>query len=278
MQRGYRMNFGCCISTLDHLPPLDAAGCDYCELAIARTLMPPVAERDFGRLIERMARCRVKPRAYNVFLPPHLPLVGSSADRTEVERYARVAFDRVRRLGGGVLVFGSGRSRAIPGSLSRPAGHDQLEDFLRWAASAALECGIVFALEPLRRVETNVFNSLRESAAFIHERNLDGVRLLADLYHMMEEGEPFTVLEECADLLVHVHIADSGRQPPGLGGYDFPGFFRHLRHAGYGGDCSIECAWADLPEQIGATLSHVRRTAQAAGWSPNQGSCGPGDD
>lgn len=260
------MKFGCCVSTFDQLPALEAAGCDYCELPIARTLMASASEQDFGQLIERMAQCRVKPHAYNVFLPPHLPVVGPLVDRKAVERYTRMAFDRVRRLGGGVLVFGSGRSRSIPACFSRPAAFDQLEEFLRWTASIAARCGIVLALEPLRQPESNIFNSLRECAAFIHDRRLGGVRLLADLYHMIEEREPFTVLDECADLLVHVHIADNGRQPPGLGSYNLPGFFRRLRDVGYGGDCSIECAWTNLSEQIVASLSYVRQTAQAAGW------------
>lgn len=50
----------------------------------------------------------------------------------------------------------------------------------------------------------------------------------------------------CAELLVHVHIADSDRQPPGLGGYNLTGFLRHLRVSGYDGDCSIECRWLDF--------------------------------
>jgi sugar phosphate isomerase/epimerase len=261
-----RMEFGCCVSALDQLPPLEAAGCDYCELAIARMLMASGSERDFGRMIEQVARGRVKPRAYNIFLPPHVPVVGPSVNRQEVEPYVRMALDRVGRLGGGIVVFGSGRSRSVPESFSRAAALDQLVEFLRWTAGIAAGHGIVLTLEPLRRPESNVLNSLRESAALIRDRKLGEVRLLADLYHLMEGGEPFAALDECADLLAHVHVADSDRRPPGLGGYNLPDFFRHLHHVGYGGDCSIECAWTNFPEQIAASLGHVRQAAQAAGW------------
>jgi sugar phosphate isomerase/epimerase len=260
------MNFGCCVSTLNDVPALEAAGGDYYELPIARTLMSDAGEEGFVRLIAQARRLRLRPRAYNVFLPPDLPVVGPAVDHKEVDHYAQLAFDRVRLLGGSIVVFGSGRSRSIPAAFSRPAALDQLEDMLRSIAGIAARSSIILALEPLRRSETNVLNTLSEAAAFIRSRELSGVRLIADLYHMKEEGEPFAALDECAELLVHVHVADSGRQPPGPGGYDLTGFLRHLRDGDYRGDCSIECQWADFPRQISTSLTYVREAAEGAGW------------
>lgn len=260
------MEIGCCVS-LDRLALLDAAGADYAELSVASTVMAGASEDDFAQVLEQTAGSRIKPRAYNVFLPGDLPAVGPAVDRERLEGYARTAFGRVRRLGGAMIVFGSGRSRSIPEGFSREAALDQLEDFLRWMPALAAEYGITIALEPLRRAESNVFNSLREGAAFIRGRGLGQVRLLADIYHMMEEDEPLVAIDECADLIVHAHAADSGRQAPGLGNYPLAEFFGRLRQNGYGGDCSIECQWTDFPGQVGPSLDFLRRTAREAGWS-----------
>ncbi|WP_023849291.1 hypothetical protein [Ponticoccus alexandrii] len=42
---------------------------------------------------------------------------------------------------------------------------------------------------------------------------------------MDEKAEPFGTLIRNADLLAHVHLADTGRHRPGRGTYDYPGFF-----------------------------------------------------
>ena len=257
------MDLGCCVG-VDQLPALEAAGADYCELSVARTVM--AGDDEFARLRDLLAGSRLQPRAYNVFLPGDLKVVGPAVDRERIGHYVRAACERVGRLGGRIIVFGSGGSRSVPDGFSREAALDQLEEFVRLAVGAAGERGVTIAIEPLRRAESNVFNTVGECAAFVRERRIEGARVLADLYHMMEEGEPFEAIDESADLLAHTHIADSGREPPGTGSYDLVGFFRHLRESGYGGDCSIECRWSDFAAQIGPALAAARAAARQAGW------------
>jgi sugar phosphate isomerase/epimerase len=262
---GETVDIGCCVS-MDRVATLEQARADYYELPVASTVMAAIDEPAFAGLLDQTSTYRLPPRAFNVFLPAELPVVGASVDRDGLDRYVPVAFDRVRRLGGRIVVFGSGRARSIPATFSRDAALDQLAAFLRWTSALAGECGIGLALEPLRRPESNVFNSLHEGAAFIRQRGLADVRLVADLFHMMEEGEPLTVLQEHADLIAHAHIADRDRRPPGLGDYPLVEFFRGLRQSGYGGDCSIECTWTDFSGQIAPALAHTRQAARAAGW------------
>lgn len=260
------MEFGCCITTLDQVAALEAARADFYELPAARLVMASADAGEFDRLARQAAGFRLRPRAYNVLLPAELKVVGPEAEPAEIERYLRVAFDRMRRLGGHVVVFGSGRSRSLPDSIGRAAGLDQLEWVLRLAGELAHDHGMVLALEPLRREESNVFNTLLESAAFIRERQLARVRLLADLYHMLAEDEPFSALHSCAELLVHAHVAERDRQPPGYGDADLSGFCHALRDAGYRGDCSIEARWTDFARQLAPSLDALRGAAHAAGW------------
>lgn len=259
------MEFGCCVAR-DQLTALAAAGADYAELSIAGTVMAGEGDGDSAALSAQLGALGVKPRAYNVLLPARLPVVGPAVDRDALATYLRTAFDRARRLGGTTVVFGSGRARSVPDGFAREAALDQLAAFLRRVGDLAADHGLTIALEPLRRAESNVVNSLAEGAAFIRDRGLDGVRLLADLYHMTEEDEPLTAIDGVADLLAHAHVADRGRHPPGTGDYPLVAFLARLRAAGYRGDCSIECTWTDFSGQAGPSLAHLRGAARAAGW------------
>ena len=260
------MRLGCCISGLEQVAALQAAGGDYYELPVAPLVMAEGA-RSSRTPLSAVAGFRLRPLAYNVLLPPSIAVVGPSADRGVIERYLGEAFTRMGRLGGNVVVFGSGRSRSIPDGFDRRAAVDQLEHLVRWASGAARAHGLVVALEPLRRAESNIFNALAECAAFVRERKLGDVRLVADSHHMLEQGEPLRAIDAAADLLVHVHVADTARRPPGQGDYDFAVFFRRLRAAGYRGLCSIECRWHDFTNEVGPSLRYVRQAMVAAGWA-----------
>ncbi len=258
------MDLGACLSTVDQVAALESARADYYDLPLAR--VAGLADREFEGVLAQARACRLQPRAYNVFLPGDLKVVGPTVDAERVQAYLGVAFDRVRRLGGTIVGFGSGPSRTVPEGFSREAAGDQLQAFLGSTAKVAAGYRITISIEPLRRAESNVFNSLREAAAFIRERRLEGVGLVADLYHMMEEAEDFSALDDCRDLLRHVQVADSQRRAPGRGNFDTAGFFRQLRGIEYGGDCSIECRWEDFNAEVGPAITYLRRAALEGGW------------
>ena len=262
---GVEMKLGCCVSGFDQVAALEAAGADYYELPVATAVM---AGGEAGRatFLAGLRRPGIRPRAYNALFPGTLTLVGPSVDRAAVGRYFLEALDRVAAAGGRVVVFGSGRSRSVPDGVDRASALDELERLLRWAAAEAGTRGVVVALEPLRRAETNVFNTIAECTAFLRGRRLDRVRLVADTYHMAEEEETLEAIDAAADLLAHAHVAESGRRPPGQGSYDFPAFLRRLRLNGYRGDCSIECAWGRFEGEVGSAVACLRRAIAEAGW------------
>ena len=99
----------------------------------------------------------------------------------------------------------------------------------------------------LNRRETNLVTSVAEGAEVVRAVGHPSVRLVADLYHMVLEAEPSEVLDPVADLLAHVHVADTGRFAPGTGAYDYPGFFGALQRIGYSGRIAAENTWRDFP-------------------------------
>ncbi|MBA3945793.1 MAG: sugar phosphate isomerase/epimerase [Herpetosiphonaceae bacterium] len=259
---------GCCVLP-DQIRSLQAAGADYCELSISGAVMNGGPDA-FELLKEQVAGLQPKLLAYNVFLPSSLKIVGPEVDRSQLESYVGQAFSRIRQLsvpGRPIVVMGSGRSRSIPETFSREVALDQLAEFLAWAGTLAQQHGVTLALEPLRRAESNVFNTISEAGMFLRERQLGALGLVADLYHMMAEHESLTTITAYADLIVHAHVADGNqRLPPGQSNYPIAEFLRSLRESGYQGACSIECTWQDFASEIGPALATMREQARQAGW------------
>jgi sugar phosphate isomerase/epimerase len=255
------MRIGCCISDAMQLPVLQAAGADQCELQVVR--LAAASDSDFEHLTHALSESAVQAHACNVLLPGELALVGPAVDEARIAAYLERAMRRLERLGVRVVVVGSGRSRTAPVGFDNRRALDQFDSFLRMAATIAGGHGVVLALEPLRSAETNLINRVAEGQAFLRERGLDEVRLLADLYHMREEGEPLRVVAGCSDLLAHVHVAGAGRRPPSPADDDLPEFLALLRAAGYDAGCSVECRWSDFASEAPAALAHLRRLAES---------------
>ena len=138
---------------------------------------------------------------------------------------------------------------AILGSMQgRWEGTVTREQALDWLAEALIEVGQrasahgqVFLYEPLNRYETNLFNRAADAAAFLDERNISGVKLLCDLFHMnIEEADIAAALRQVAPRLGHVHFADTNRHAIGFGHLDVAPIAAMLKDIGYTGYVSAE--------------------------------------
>jgi len=250
------MRFGCCVAP-DQIDILARAGFDFCELPAA-AVRPLESDAAALPALRALAAAPLRPEAFNVLVPATLPLVGPQADHAALRAYLRRAFGRMAQLGGAVVVLGSGGARRIPEGMPRQQALDQLAESLALAADEAGRAGVELALEHLNQNECNVFTSVAECQAFIEQRGLAGLRLLADLHHLELECEPLAHVVAAAPLLAHVHVADGGRRAPGLGGYDYAGFMAALHNVGYDRRISAECSWENLEEQATGALEFMR--------------------
>ena len=252
------MRFGCCVKTLDEVDILARAGYDFCELPAA-SVQPFEDEAAALPALRALDDARLRPESFNLLIPPQLPLVGPEADLAGVRAYARRAFPRMARVGAALAVLGSGPARRIPDGTPRAQGLDQLATALALLGEEASRAGLQLALEHLNQTECNVFTTLAESQAFLEERGLSTVWLIADLHHLEMEREPLQHVFDAASRLVHVQVADGGRRAPGVGGYDYAGFMRALRAANYDRRISAECRWDDLASQAAGALAFMRQ-------------------
>lgn len=251
------MRFGCCVSTREQIDSLAQAGFDYCELP-AKAVQPLDDDSTARPALRELGAAPLRAEAFNVLVPPQLPLLGPKADLEALRAYTRRAFGRMSALGAQVVVLGSGGARRIPDSMPRAEALDQLATAVSLIGDEAAQAGIELALEPLNRQECNVFNSVAECQAFLDEYSVTQVRLLVDLYHLEMEREPLSHVLAAGPLLAHVHVAGGGRRAPNVPGYDYAGLMDTLRQVSYAGRISAECSWEDLPAQALDALTYMR--------------------
>lgn len=218
-----------------------AAGYDYMEWSVAELLCPRQPEDAFQAVSESLKESVLPYRVANGFVPGDLKITGPAADLTVLEAYVRTVMDRAQRFGLDTIVFGSGGARQIPDGFDRQTAGAQLLAFCRMVGPIAQAHGITIAVEPLNKAECNVLNTVAECADLVQAVAHPAIRLLADAYHMMRDGDPVESIHAFGHLLSHVHIATvPNRYAPGAEPCDFAAFFQALAAVHYNGRISIE--------------------------------------
>jgi len=257
------MRFGVCAG-LDRAESLATAGWDFIELAVG-TFLPDQPDQAYEPVRQCVLSLPLPVEACNCFIPGHLKLTGPEADLAPVLAYVEVACRRMAEAGVEVVVLGSGAARALPPGWSAERGCADLGRFLAEAGDIALECGLDIAIEPLCAKECNFINRVGQAVALARRVDHPAVGVLADSYHMSEEGEGPEVIECAAEWLEHVHIADTGRRAPGTGSYRFRDLLHALDGIGYDHRASVECGWGDIEAEHGKCLAYLRRIAAEVG-------------
>lgn len=138
---------------------------------------------------------------------------------------------------------------AIIGSMQGnvlPSGHREetfalLAEGLGILGNHAASLGVTLIYEPLNRYETNLMNTLEAGSGFLEKNRLQGVKLLADLFHMnIEEDNLAESIRKNGNHIGHVHFADSNRKPMGFGHSEMLPIAEALKEIGYTGYVSAE--------------------------------------
>ena len=150
------------------------------------------------------------------------------------------------------------------GNAPTPEEKKRAVDFLQEVAPYAEERGVTIVLEYLNRFEMYLTNTAADLAAIVREVDHPNVRMMYDTFHAhIEEKDPRAALQECADVLVHVHISENDRGTPGAGQVDWDTTFAGIGEIGYDGWMVIEAFGDALPELAAATRIW-RRTFETA--------------
>ncbi|MGF1623504.1 MAG: sugar phosphate isomerase/epimerase family protein [Alphaproteobacteria bacterium] len=173
------------------------------------------------------------------------------------------------------LVFAGQAPRPVDEG-ERQARVDRTVAALATAARIAADAGVVFALEPLNRFETDVVSTTVQGIAVVDAVGHPGLGLLLDTFHMnMEDPSIAGAIRRAGSRLVHFQANESHRGFPGTGHVDWPEVMRALVEIGYTGPISLEpfrrnddrvaipiASWRppheDETEQLQASLALIR--------------------
>lgn len=179
------------------------------------------------------------------------------AEQAKARLHDLIAF--AAAMGAPLLTIGSFRGKAA----SVGAGaREKLVSILREGAQDAGAHGVRLALEPINHYEMDLINNINEALAFVEEAGEPALGVLIDTYHAtFEESswtEPFRRAMAAGQLL-HVHLGDNNRLPPGRGLIDFASIVATLKDIGYDQYLSAELLPKPDADTAGLeTLAYMR--------------------
>ncbi len=225
-----------------------AAGMDFIEPGLAK--IAAMEEADFEEAANRIEANKITVLSVNWFLPPTLKVTGPDVDESASRNFLEHALRRAVRLGAKAVVFGSPGSRSIPDGFSAEEGRKQFVAFCRLCSDVIRENGfdIRIALEHVNYTETNFMNKFSDAYSIAREVDRAEIGLAADFYHFAMENESMEIIEEAADLICAVQLANpEGRCFPKPNA-EIPGlkeFFQRLSSINYQGGVSVEATVGD---------------------------------
>ena len=140
----------------------------------------------------------------------------------------------------GPMYSETGRSGAHTAQ-EREAQLTQIAEALKPLCAKAESYGIVLAIEPLNRFETDCINTLEQGVALIKQVDSPALKLHIDTFHMhIEEDDSASAIIKYGPYIAHVHASASHRGLLGEDQVDWKGVLGALQKIAYKGDIVIE--------------------------------------
>lgn len=155
--------------------------------------------------------------------------------------YLRRLIDLSADLGGGVMVFGSGKQRAAIDGAPVADAVKRFKEGLAELAPIAASRRVKVLIEPLAPQFTNVVNTLAEAVAIVREIDSPAVRTMFDTHNTVAETiNHGDLIRKYREYIEHVHLNEMDGRHPGTGGYDFQTVLQALKEIGYRRWVSVE--------------------------------------
>lgn len=247
------------------------AGFDYVELRTVEIATLPSSS--YEQLIKKVKSAGIITPVANAFIPSAIKVTGPAVNEAQQIAYVRRAFDRVARLGVGVIVFGSSGARQVPAGFPKEEAFRQLVSLCRRLALEAEAHGITIVIEPLRRQECNIINTASEGLELIKAVDHPNMQLMIDFYHLAIENEDPQIVNDAREHIIHLHIANPhGRGfPLSWDEYDYTQFFTNLRQINYAARISIEALATNFRREAPQSIALLRQAfAQQQGAFQNK--------
>lgn len=233
--------------TAEHFPlfaKMREHGFDFVEL-----LVPEIGELDIRETKKALDDAGLGVvLAARVNLQRNLASADAEAHRAGIE-YLKYTVDCAAGLGakivggpltGNPLVF-AGRPPLPVEETERLARKDRCVRGLKEAGDYAGKAGVLLAVEPLNRFESDVLCTTQQAMELLDAVDNPAVKLMLDTFHMhMEESSIAEAILVAGGRLVHFQANENHRGFPGTGMTDWVEVCRALHAVGYKGPVSLE--------------------------------------
>ncbi len=236
-------------------------GFDFAECGGA--MLAGLSEEELCKIEEENKKQSLGLYAVNSIFPGDKKLANPGDQWDDIAAYVKKLIDTLSRLGIQYAVFGSGAARSIPEDMDKEEGLANLRRFMHYFADYGEAKGVTLVIEPLRTRESNVFCTVPVCDEEVRRLDRDGVKLLADAFHMAEENTEPEAVAFCGDRLRHCHMAEApDRTCPGqptTGDITFnQRFAAALIQSGYQGGVSAECGFTDFSKNVPEILAYMK--------------------
>lgn len=152
----------------------------------------------------------------------------------------------------GPMYSSVGKARMVPAE-QRKIEWDRAVKNLYKVCQAAGEKGLMIALEPLNRFETDLVNTASDVMTLVKDINHPAAGVLLDGFHMsIEEKDMEQAIATAGHKLIHVQVSENYRGIPGTGQTPWASIRKGLEKIGYNGTVSIESFTPEIKELAGA--------------------------
>lgn len=259
------MRYGICVGLddFDKIKLAAQSGFDYIECGFGN--LAKSTDEEFESYKKNLEEAGIKNEAANGFLPGELKVTGENVDFDALRAYIEKGMSRGVQIGLETVVFGSGGARRLPEGCSYDKGFMQIAEFLKKVAGpVAAKYGVRIVLEPLRKDECNIINTVKEGVIVAAVSGQDNVGGLADLYHMIGEHDTNEDIKDLKGRLWHAHISNPAKRgrhkriyPIGIDEYDYKSFIEALEYSGCE-RCSVEAPVLDAKTEIPAAAQMLK--------------------
>ena len=124
---------------------------------------------------------------------------------------------------------------------------------LRKACEMADQRGLLIALEPLNRFESDLINTAADVAKLVQDINHPAAKIALDGFHMnIEEPDIEDAIITAGKDLIHIQVSENYRGTPGTGQTCWKAYRKGLQAINYTGTVSIESFTPAIKELAGA--------------------------
>lgn len=252
------MRFGVC-TDVTNLDLIKSLGYDYVEFNLSKTAA--MTEEEFEFVMSEVKRTNMIPETFNVAFPAEIK-IACDVDMDAVRAYAEKAFSRAAKLGGKIIVVGSGKSRRIPDDYDVDVATKNLCEVFKTLSEIARKYDLRIAIEPLNPKDTNFVQTVADGVRICDMVNEDNICCLVDLFHVHMNGEDLNDIRKYGKYIIHTHLArrNEDRGAPTMADVDsIREFTDILRDIGYDSRISLEGRYnPDFPTAVAETIKLLK--------------------